>query len=177
MIEFKSHSGITTLNSIQKLPINLEEAWEFFSTPKNLSKITPAHMGFIITSDFKNEKMFQGQVISYKVRPLKGITTNWVTEITHVKEKEFFVDEQRFGPYSMWHHEHWFREIDGGVEMRDRVSFKVPLGPIGRIMEKLFIRQQLRTIFNYRQEKLLEFFGPFQEKNEKEKENLALSTG
>jgi ligand-binding SRPBCC domain-containing protein len=111
------------------------------------------------------------------VVPFKGFSTNWVTEITHVREKEYFVDEQRFGPYSMWHHEHWLREINGGVEIRDRVSYKIPYGIIGKMMEKLFIRNQLKKIFEFRYQKLIELFGSFEEKHEAGKKDLALSSG
>jgi ligand-binding SRPBCC domain-containing protein len=159
------------------VPISLDEAWDFFSTPKNLSRITPEHMGFQITSEHKNEKMFPGQIITYKVFPFKGISTNWVTEITHVVDKKYFVDEQRFGPYSMWHHEHWFNVINGGVEIVDRVSYKLPFGFLGRIIEPFMIRKQLRAIFNYRFLKLVEFFGPFEKKNDEKKEDLTLDTG
>ena len=116
MISFSSHSGIYTLKVVQDLKTNLNEAWAFFSNPKNLSKITPKEMGFNITSETP-EFMFEGQIISYKVSPILGIKLNWVTEITHVKDNLFFVDEQRFGPYTMWHHEHHFEEIEGMIRM------------------------------------------------------------
>jgi ligand-binding SRPBCC domain-containing protein len=177
MVKFSTHSGIHTLHVTQRLPISLENAWEFFSTPGNLAKITPEHMGFMITSKHESEKMYPGQIITYKVYPFKGVSTNWVTEITHVIDQEYFVDEQRFGPYSMWHHEHRFKAIKGGVTMTDRVSYKVPLGILGRIMERLLIRRQLRTIFNYRYEKLIEFFGPFENENNREEKDLTVSSG
>ena len=104
------------------LPISLEEAWDFFSSPKNLAKITPSHMGFIITSEFNDEKMYPGMLITYKVSPLMGIKMDWCTEITHVIDKQYFVDEQRFGPYAMWHHQHHFKVVAGGVEMIDIVD-------------------------------------------------------
>ncbi len=174
MIQFTAHSGISTLKVVQKIPISLESAWEFFSSPKNQAKITPSHMGFRITSELKEEKMFPGQIISYKVYPFKGIATSWVTEITQVRDFQFFVDEQRFGPYAMWHHEHWFKAVPGGVELLDRVTYKVPLGLLGRIMEKLFIRKQLTTIFNYRHRKLIEFFGPFDDQQEQLNDNITV---
>lgn len=166
MIQFHTHSGIHTLLVRQKLPISMETAWDFFSKPANLAKITPEHMGFKITSDLQNAHMFPGQIITYKVYPFKGISTNWVTEITHVMDFKYFVDEQRFGPYSMWHHEHWFSVIKGGVEMMDRVSFKVPFGLFGRMAEKLLIRKQLKTIFEYRYRKLIQIFGPYSDNPE-----------
>ena len=149
MITFQSHSGIYTLEVKQFLNISLNEAWDFFSSPGNLSKITPEHMGFIITSGIQ-VKMYPGQIITYKVVPFPGFKTNWVTEITHVTDHSFFVDEQRFGPYRMWHHEHHFEVQDGGVLMTDRVSYKLPFGIFGRIAHGLFVKTQLRQIFEYR---------------------------
>lgn len=149
MITFKSHSGIYTLEVKQSLNISLAEAWDFFSSPGNLAKITPQHMGFIITSGTP-AKMHPGQIISYKVAPFPGFKTNWVTEITHVSEGRFFVDEQRFGPYRMWHHEHHFEMQGDGVLMTDRVSYKLPFGIFGRIAHALFVKEQLKQIFSYR---------------------------
>ncbi len=138
---------------MQELPIELPAAWKFFSSPVNLEKITPQHMGFQITSGVPKE-MYPGQIISYKVSPVPGIKTSWVTEITHVEENKFFVDEQRFGPYSMWHHEHHFEEREGSVLMTDKVSYKIPLGFLGRLAHFLFVKKQLRSIFEYRIEVL-----------------------
>jgi ligand-binding SRPBCC domain-containing protein len=158
MICFKSHSGIYSLEVTQFLKITLPEAWDFFSSPGNLSKITPVHMGFEITSG-SPAKMYTGQIITYKVSPFPGVKTNWVTEITHVSEGTFFVDEQRFGPYSMWHHEHHFEVQDNGVLMTDRVSYKLPLGFLGRIAHSFFVKSQLKQIFEYRQIFLEKVFG------------------
>lgn len=158
MIEFSKHSGIYTLRVMQQLPIGLPEAWDFFSSPINLEKITPSHMGFKITSG-KPERMYPGQIISYRVSPVPGVTTNWVTEITHVQDNKLFVDEQRFGPYRMWHHEHHFEEKDGGVFMVDKVSYKIPFGFLGHIAQALFIKNQLKGIFEYRVKALEEMFG------------------
>jgi ligand-binding SRPBCC domain-containing protein len=149
MISIKSHSGIYTLEVKQFVKTSITEAWEFFSSPGNLSKITPPQMGFIITSG-EPEKMYPGQIISYKVSPFTGFTTNWVTEITQVQENQFFVDEQRFGPYRMWHHEHHFEVQGEGVLMTDRVSYKLPLGFFGRMAHGLFVKTQLKQIFEYR---------------------------
>jgi ligand-binding SRPBCC domain-containing protein len=154
MITIRSHSGIYTLEVKQFIGIPIAEAWDFFSSPGNLSKITPEQMGFIITSGAAG-KMYTGQIITYKVSPFPGFTTNWVTEITHVSEGRFFVDEQRFGPYSMWHHEHHFEVQGNGVLMTDRVSYKLPFGFLGRIAHFIFVKKQLRQIFEYR-EKFLE---------------------
>lgn len=158
MVNFQSHAGIYTLEVRQFLPIPLDKAWDFFSSPANLSKITPVHMGFRITSGTP-ATMYPGQIITYRVSPIPGIKTNWVTEITHVYEGSFFVDEQRFGPYRMWHHEHHFEPQDGGVLMTDRVSYKLPLGIIGRMVHFLFVRQQLEQIFAFREKYLDKLFG------------------
>ncbi len=158
MIEIRSHSGIYTLSVSQLLNMSMNEAWEFFSSPQNLAKITPPHMGFVITSG-QPGKMFAGQIITYKVSPLPGLKTNWVTEITHVAEQQFFVDEQRFGPYSMWHHEHHFEIQDNRVLMTDRVSYKLPFGFLGKLAHWLFVRKQLQKIFEYRELTLKKMFG------------------
>lgn len=110
-----------TLKAEQVIPISLDVAWDFFSNPNNLPKITPSWLNLKVTSDLP-DKMYQGMIITYKVYPVFGIPQNWVTEITTVKEKNFFIDEQRFGPYKFWHHQHHFKEINDGVEMRDIVS-------------------------------------------------------
>ena len=158
MISIKSNSGIYTLEVKQFVKISLTEAWDFFSSPGNLSKITPVHMRFNITSGMPS-KMYPGQIITYKVSPVAGIKTNWVTEITHVVDHSFFVDEQRFGPYRMWHHEHHFEIQDEGVLMTDRVAYKLPFGIFGRIAHFLFVRKQLEGIFEYREECLEKLFG------------------
>ncbi len=158
MIRFKSHSGIYSLEVTQFLKIPLSEAWDFFSSPGNLAKITPEHMGFEITSGTP-AKMYTGQIITYKVSPFPGVKTNWVTEITHVSEGSFFVDEQRFGPYRMWHHEHHFEVQNDGVLMTDRVSYKLPLGFLGRIAHSLLVKNQLKQIFGYREIFLEREFG------------------
>lgn len=158
MLSFRKHSGIFTLEARQELAISIEEAWDFFSSPKNLVKITPEHMGFKITSG-DPAKMYEGQMITYSVGLLPGVRSGWVTEITHADEPNMFVDEQRFGPYSMWHHEHTFESLsNGGVLMKDKVSYKIPFGPLGIIVEMLFIRNQLRNIFSYREEVLNKLF-------------------
>ncbi|WP_420317358.1 SRPBCC family protein [Ekhidna sp.] len=158
MIQFKKHSGIYTLSVMQELPIGLSEAWDFFSSPKNLEIITPPHMGFKITSG-EPGGMYPGQIITYKVAPFPGVKTNWATEITHVIDKKFFVDEQRFGPYNMWHHEHHFEERENGIFMTDKVSYKIPFGFLGHLAQGLFVKRQLKEIFEYRINKLEEMFG------------------
>jgi ligand-binding SRPBCC domain-containing protein len=143
----------------QKLPATLTEVWDFISSPANLKEITPKHMGFIITGSTGEEKMYPGMIIIYKVSPVLGIKLNWVTEITHVREFEYFVDEQRVGPYSMWHHQHKIEPIEGGVLMTDIVTYQPPLGFLGALANKMFIRNQLRQIFDYRTIALEKRFG------------------
>lgn len=148
------------LETVQHLPVDLETAWDFFSSPANLKTITPDYMGFEITSGFHpGQKMYAGMMISYIVKPVLGIPMKWVTEITHVNDRSFFVDEQRVGPYSIWHHQHHFKEIEGGVEMRDIVNYKIPLGPAGLVANALFVERQVRSIFDYRHKKLEQLFG------------------
>lgn len=146
------------LHTVQKLPISIEEAWEFFSSPKNLKIITPPYMGFDITSG-GDEKMYAGQIITYIVKPILGIPIEWVTEITHVQEPYYFVDEQRFGPYSFWHHKHFFKPISGGIEMQDWVHYKIPFGIIGKSINQLYIKHKLKEIFDYRYQTLEKIFG------------------
>lgn len=149
---------IYTLHSKQNLPISKAEAWEFLSNPKNLKVITPDYMGFHILSG-ADKPMFAGQIIQYIVTPVLGIKTKWVTEITHVKDGTYFVDEQRFGPYALWHHKHFIKEIEGGVEMEDIIDYKVPFGWLGQLAHPLLVKPKLNEIFNYRRKKLIELFG------------------
>ncbi|GAB5399997.1 MAG: SRPBCC family protein [Aureisphaera sp.] len=149
---------IYTLHSKQNLPISTKEAWDFLSDPKNLKTITPDYMGFEILSG-SDRPMYAGQIIQYIVTPVLGIKTKWVTEITHVNDGNYFVDEQRFGPYSLWHHKHFIKEIDGGVEMEDIVDYKIPFGFLGRLMHPLLVKPKLNEIFEYRKNKLVELFG------------------
>lgn len=149
-----------SLHTTQKLPISIEEAWSFFSDPKNLKVITPDYMGFDITSG-GDRPMFAGQIIQYVVKPVAGIKTKWVTEITHVHEPYHFVDEQRFGPYDLWHHKHFFKEIDGGVEMEDIIDYKLPFGFLGRMVHRPLVRGKLEEIFTFRRKKLVELFGEY----------------
>lgn len=134
----------------QKISATVEEVWDFIASPRNLKKITPAAMGFDITSTDLPDKMYQGMIISYEVSPLLGIKTDWVTEITHLSENEYFVDEQRYGPYKMWHHQHRLVQQSDGVLMRDIITYIPPLGFLGAIANKLVIRQKLEEIFAYR---------------------------
>lgn len=149
---------IYTLHSKQNLPISLSEAWEFLSNPNNLKTITPDYMGFHILSG-ADRPMYAGQIIQYIVTPVLGIKTKWVTEITHTKDNSYFVDEQRFGPYALWHHKHFIKEIDGGVEMEDIIDYKVPFGWLGQLIHPILVRPKLNEIFEYRRMKLIELFG------------------
>ena len=115
-------------------------------------------MGFEITSDLGDGKMYSGQIISYVVTPVMGIPMSWTTEITHVIDKKYFVDEQRFGPYSFWHHQHWFKEVEGGVEMTDIVNYGLPLGILGRLANTLFVKSKLQEIFDYREKVVEKYF-------------------
>ena len=144
----------------QKIPININEAWSFLSNPNNLKTITPSYMGFHIIEN-ENTEMYSGQIIKYTVSPILGIKINWVTEITHVKNLEYFVDEQRFGPYSFWHHKHFIKEIKGGVEMVDILDYALPFGILGRIFHPVIVKPKLNEIFNYRRKKLIKIFGNF----------------
>lgn len=146
------------LHAKQALPISKKEAWEFLSNPRNLKTITPKHMGFDILSG-ADKNMYPGQIIQYTVKPFPMLSTTWVTEITHVRDGDYFVDEQRFGPYALWHHKHFLKEIPGGVEMEDVVDYKIPFGFLGSLAQTLFIKKQLETIFLFRERKLNEIFG------------------
>lgn len=151
-----------TLNFEQKVPISLQQAWDFFSSPLNLAKITPKSMNFVITSEYTPEtKMYEGMLISYKVAPLLGIKMDWMTEITYVKEGEYFIDDQRFGPFALWHHEHHFKAIEGGVLMTDKLTYAVPFGILGRIANALIVAKQTQDIFNYRVKAVEEMFGVY----------------
>ena len=151
---------IYTLHKKQNLPISVDEAWGFLSSPANLKTITPDYMSFDILSG-ADRPMFPGQIIQYIVTPVMGIKTKWVTEITHVRDKEYFVDEQRFGPYALWHHKHFIKKIDGGVEMEDIIDYKVPFGILGRMVHPFMVKPKLEEIFAYRQKKLVELFGEY----------------
>ncbi|HET7578416.1 MAG TPA: SRPBCC family protein [Bacillales bacterium] len=149
---------IYRLEARQKLPISLEKAWSFFSDAGMLPEITPPWMNFKVVGALP-EKMYPGMIATYRLQPILGLRVNWVTEITHVKENALFVDEQRFGPYRFWHHEHHFQEIDHGVEMTDIVHYALPLSYIGRMVHRLNVEKKLQDIFDFRRETLEGFFG------------------
>lgn len=144
------------LEARQNLPVSIREAWDFFADAGNLARITPASLGMRVTSA-PDERMYAGMIITYRIRPLFGVTVDWVTEITHVEEPVRFVDEQRFGPYRFWHHQHLFREIDGGVEARDRVHYALPPGT--GALRRMLVTPRLNEIFAFRRRVLEETFG------------------
>jgi ligand-binding SRPBCC domain-containing protein len=148
---------IFTIKAKQAITISIDEAWNFFSNPNNLPKITPPWLNLKVTSELP-DKMYEGMIITYKVYPFLGITSNWVTEITTVKEKTFFIDEQRFGPYKFWHHQHHFKEIDEGVEMKDIVSYALPLDPLSRLLNNILVEKKVEEIFSFRKGLLEDLF-------------------
>ncbi|MBK8609164.1 MAG: SRPBCC family protein [Chitinophagaceae bacterium] len=152
-------SKVYSIKTVQTIPVSLDQAWAFFSNPANLATITPDKMGFKTISKHHGPVMYAGQVIEYKVSPLLGIPLYWMTEITHVVDKKYFVDEQRYGPYRMWHHQHHFKTVEGGVEMTDIVHYKLPLWFLGDMANTLFVKKQLQGIFDYRFKKVEAMFG------------------
>ena len=142
----------------QFLPISLEEAWDYFSSPENLNELTPESMKFEILS-MDIPRMYAGQIVQYNVTPFPFFTSGWVTEITQVEDKHMFVDEQRFGPYSFWHHQHIFEPRDGGVLMTDIIHYKVPFGIVGKLANILVVKRKVNAIFEYRTKVLQNKFG------------------
>lgn len=134
----------------QFIPRTLDEVWHFFSRPENLNAITPDDMSFEILSDIEGKPMYEGMIIQYKISPFLGVKMDWVTEITHIEGHAYFIDEQRFGPYALWHHQHHFVEQQGGVLMTDVLHYKIPYGPIGALADLLFVSGQIEQIFAYR---------------------------
>lgn len=148
-----------TLKTKQFLKSDMETVWDFMSSPNNLALITPSYMGFKIISEAEDtKKMYPGQIIEYYVTPVLGIKMHWTTEITHVENNVYFVDEQRFGPYAFWHHKHFVKAVPGGIEMTDILHYKVPFGFIGKIVNALFIKNKINEIFEFRYNKLEEKF-------------------
>lgn len=144
---------------IQFLPITVEEAWNFFSNPENLSAITPAHIQFrILYISGEKKGIYPGQLIRYKIKVVPWMWSNWLTEITHVNMPHAFIDEQRYGPYALWHHQHFFKKVPGGTEMTDEVNYAIPYGLIGRFANWLFVERNLKTIFDYRYSVLEKLF-------------------
>jgi ligand-binding SRPBCC domain-containing protein len=152
---------IYRLHKKQKFPISIDKAWDFLSKPENLKIITPDYMSFDILSG-ADRPMYPGQIIQYIVTPILGIKTKWVSEITQVKRQNYFVDEQLYGPYALWHHKHFIKAINGGVEMEDIIDYKLPLGWLGQLVHPFLVKPKLEEIFEYRQKKLTELFGDYQ---------------
>jgi len=146
----------------QKIKSTIDEIWEFISSPANLKEITPDYMGFDIKTKDLPDKMYAGMVISYEVSPLLGIKTTWVTEITQVIDKKYFVDEQRVGPYSLWHHQHIIEPLEDGILMTDIVSYQPPFGFLGALANKLIIKNKLNEIFDFRTEAIEKRFGIYE---------------
>ncbi|RPH96159.1 hypothetical protein EHM69_02080 [candidate division KSB1 bacterium] len=138
-----------TLERSQVICASLNDVWQFFSDPHNLAKLTPPDLNLVVPEDTLHH-VHPGMIITYRVRPVAGISATWVTEITHVIDQQLFVDEQRFGPYRFWHHQHHFREVDEGVEVRDIVHYSLPLGPLGSFAHSVLIKTRLKEIFDYR---------------------------
>ncbi|MBK9272688.1 MAG: SRPBCC family protein [Saprospiraceae bacterium] len=142
----------------QKIPTELNSLWEFISSPMNLAKITPTSMDFRISKPLTSDLIYPGMIITYQVSPLWGISMEWVTEITQVVEKKYFVDEQRKGPYKIWHHEHHLIPQNDGILMRDIISYQIPFGPLGDLLNVMMIQKKIIDIFKYREAKLKIFF-------------------
>lgn len=149
---------IYNIKQTQFIPADPETVWSFFSTPKNLDKITPQDMNFVMTHMTGSEEMYTGQLISYFVSPFPLLRLRWVTEIKHVAHQKYFVDEQKFGPFALWYHQHFFTAKDGGVEMTDEVSYAIPLGVFGRLANYLFVRRRVNYIFEFRRKRVEELF-------------------
>jgi ligand-binding SRPBCC domain-containing protein len=142
----------------QFLPISIEKAWAFFSSPKNLSVITPPSLDFKILSDLDGKDIHEGMLIDYRVRPLLGIPVRWQTEISDVKENYSFTDQQLTGPYKVWKHTHTFTAHKDGILMTDEIQYQLPFGWLGTIMEKLIVRDKIKSIFEYRKNILNKIF-------------------
>ena len=150
--------SFTQIYREQLVKTDINTLWDFMSSPKNLETITPESMMFKITSKNKDEKMYPGMIITYIVSPLLKIKLTWMTEITQVKEKSFFIDEQRLGPYTMWHHQHIFKQTEEGILMKDIITYIPPFGIIGKIANFLFIKNKVNQIFDYRNKKINSLF-------------------
>ena len=154
----KHKGGLYTLYAKQTVDKEIDFLWDFFSKPSNLNKLTPEDVQFKIISG-ESDDFYEGKIISYKIKPFKLVALNWVTEISQVKEGSYFIDNQIFGPYKMWHHEHHFKRNDNGTtEIIDKVKYKVPFYIIGGLIHKIFIKRKLFNIFNFRQKKINELF-------------------
>ena len=154
--------SVHSIKMVQHIPVTMQQAWAFFSNAANLQQITPAYLKLRIISLHHGAQVYPGQIIEYRVRPVLNFSWYWMTEITHVQEPVFFVDEQRYGPYSLWHHQHHFKLVPGGVQMTDIVHYKIPMGFIGDIVNRLFVRKQLDDLFKYRYQQVERLFGKWE---------------
>ncbi|HEX2608086.1 MAG TPA: SRPBCC family protein [Flavisolibacter sp.] len=154
-------STVHRLKSIQKIPADTATTWEFFSNPRNLLNITPPFLNLKVTNEIFGDAAYAGQVITYTVKPLLGIPLFWMTEIVHVDPLRMFVDEQRRGPYKLWHHQHHFKAIEGGTEMTDIVHYQLPMGVLGNLVHAPLVKGKLHDIFRFRFEKVNEVFSPW----------------
>lgn len=152
-------SKVYSLHSVQKVPQPIEKVWGFFSAAKNLLQVTPPHLNLKVTNEVYGDAVYAGQVMTYTVKPLLGIPLGWMTEITHVAAPNYFVDDQRKGPYKLWHHQHHFKSIEGGTEMTDLVHYRLPFGFIGNLANALLVKKELKKIFDYRYKKIEVLFG------------------
>ena len=151
-----------SLQSVQKVPASIDAVWAFFSDANNLKAVTPPHLNLKVTNNVFGDAVYAGQVMTYTVRPLLGIPLAWMTEITHVVEGRYFVDEQRKGPYKLGHHQHHFKAIEGGVEMTDIVHYRLPLGVLGSLAHGMVVKKELEKIFTYRYQKIVALFGSWE---------------
>jgi ligand-binding SRPBCC domain-containing protein len=153
---------VYSLQSVQKVPASIDAVWAFFSDANNLMAVTPPHLNLRVTNNVYGDAVYAGQVMTYTIKPLLGIPLSWMTEITHVVEGRYFVDEQRKGPYKLWHHQHHFKPIEGGVEMTDIVHYRLPLGVLGSIAHGIVVKKELQKIFTYRYQKIIALFGSYE---------------
>ncbi len=160
--------NLYVLKTVLKIPSSIENVWSFFSNPENLRHLTPPSLNLIVNGKPNGTKIYPGQLISYNVRPVLNIPVKWVTEITQVKNHVMFIDEQRKGPYKLWHHEHHFKEIDGGTEMTDLVYYMLPFGFLGNLVHPFLVQKKLHEIFSFRYQKIREIFGEWPQQQELE---------
>ena len=152
-------SKVYQFKNVQFIRAPIEKVWNFFSAPQNLKTITPPHLDFQILSEKYGDTMYAGELIEYTVKPVLGIPLYWMTEITHIEPLKYFIDEQRYGPYSFWHHQHHFKQIDGGIEMTDIVHYKIPFWFLGDIANTILVKSELERIFDFRKEVADKTFG------------------
>jgi ligand-binding SRPBCC domain-containing protein len=141
---------IYTFKQTQFIPATVDTVWDFFATPENLRHLTPPEVNFEKLLMTGGATMYAGQMIAYKLNPFPFLRVRWTTEITQVVPKKYFIDDQRFGPFALWQHQHFFIEKNGGCEMIDEVSYAIPFGVLGRMVHALLVESQLRKIFQYR---------------------------